>query len=106
MSKKSAYFIVFFLCWNLSIPALTVSNKTISPVLTVEVTIMIKDTEQHGKPIKDAQVIVIDSFGNILATKSTNTKGEASMRITVPKDERFPMKNMGEATVINKRTCY
>ncbi|MBM7362331.1 hypothetical protein [Priestia taiwanensis] len=100
MAKRFIYLIVFFLWWNLCTPARATSNETIYAVLTVEVMANQEETEKDTKPIEHARVIVINSFGHILATKLTNANGEVNMHITIPRDARFPMKNMGEATII------
>lgn len=55
---------------------------------------------EKGTPIRNARLVVINSLGNIIATELTNSQGEAIIPVTVPKDHRFPMKNMTEVTVI------
>ncbi len=89
----------FELTSSLSVFAET-SENTVSAILTAKVTTTINQSEGQGTPISNARLIVINSLGKIIATELTNSQGEAIIPVTVPKDPRFPMKNMGEVTVI------
>lgn len=66
-------------------------------MLTAKVT---TTSEEYGTPISNARIIVVNSLGEIIGTELTNSQGEANIPVTVQKDPRFPMKNMGEVTVI------
>lgn len=75
-----------------------VHDLTVSAILTVHV---IASSEENGTPpISGARVIVINSLGEIVASELTNAEGEASVSVTVPRDPRFPMLDMGVVTVI------
>lgn len=72
-----------------------VNENTVSATVTAKVTTI----EEHS-PIRNARIIVINSAGAISGTALTNSEGEAKILVTVHKDPRFQMKNMGEVTVI------
>ncbi|WP_163101627.1 hypothetical protein [Peribacillus alkalitolerans] len=102
VKKISLLFFIMFcfeLTSSLSVFAET-SENTVSAILTAKVTTTINQSEGQGTPISNARLIVINSLGKIIATELTNSQGEAIIPVTVPKDPRFPMKNMGEVTVI------
>lgn len=90
------FLILFILFPSLSVIGDTKDN-TVSAILTAKVK---TGLEEHGQQISKARVIVINSFGEVIGSKLTNSEGEAKIPITVSKDPRFPMKNMGEVTVI------
>jgi hypothetical protein len=90
------FLIIFILFPSLSVIGDTKDN-TVSAILTAKVK---TGLEEEGPPISKARVIVINSFGEVIGSKLTNSEGEAKIPITVTKDQRFPMKNMGEVTVI------
>jgi hypothetical protein len=96
--KKS---LMIFLILFILFPSLSVigesKDNTVSAILTAKVIIGL---EEYGPPISKARVIVINSFGEVIGSKLTNSDGEAKIPITMNKDPRFPMKNMGEVTVI------
>jgi hypothetical protein len=96
--QKSLMIILILL---LLFPSLSVfgatKDNTVSAILNVKVKTAF---EENSSPISNARVIVINSFGEIIGTKLTNSEGEAKIPITVTEDPRFPMKNMGEVTVI------
>jgi hypothetical protein len=96
--QKSLMIILIFLIFfpTLSVFGDTKDNK-VSAILTAKIKIGL---EENGPPISNARVIVIDSFGEVIESKLTNKDGEAKIPITINKDPRFPMKNMGEVTVI------
>ena len=79
------------------------NELTVSAILTAKVT---TTSEEHGTPISNARIIVVNSLGEIIGTELTNSEGEAKIPVTVPKDPRFPMKNMGEVTVIAVANGY
>jgi hypothetical protein len=99
--KKSfiIFFITFYIYPSVSVFAET-SNNTVSALLTAKVTTTINPLGEQGTPIRNARLVVINSLGDIIATKLTNSQGEAIIPVMVPKDPRFPMKNMAEVTVI------
>jgi hypothetical protein len=88
------------LYFNFSISAYagTIEN-TVSAVLSVKVR-TIADPSGVQLPISQARIVLINSFGKIIATELTNSLGEAKIPVTVPKDPRFPLKNMGEVAII------
>lgn len=99
--KKSFFIFFIMFCFNPSIPVFAKTNENIvSAILTAKVTTTINPSEEQGTPISNARLVVINSLGKIIATELTNSRGEAMIPVTVPKDPRFPMKNMGEVTVI------
>lgn len=71
--------------------------NTFLATLTAKVTTTF---EENGTPISNSRIIVINSLGEIIGTELTNSDGEAKIPISVNKDPRFLMKNMGEVTVI------
>ena len=90
------FFIVSFFFSSLSVFAETNENTGLA-LLTAKVTTTF---EEHDTPISHARIIVIDSLGAIIGTELTDSDGEAKIPVTVHKDPRFPMKNLGEVTVI------
>lgn len=102
-------FIMFFviLCFNsfISIFAET-SENTVSAILTVKVTTAINSSGEQDAPISNARLIVINSVGKIIVTELTNSQGEAKIPVTVPKDPRFPMDNIGEVAIIAVANGY
>ncbi|MFT4416295.1 hypothetical protein ACLM5H_20735 [Fredinandcohnia humi] len=79
---------------------MAIEDNTVSAILIMEVTSTVKPTMQVGKPIKEARLIVINSVGEIIANVLTNSDGRATVSISVPKDNRFHKKNMGEVTIL------
>ncbi|WP_172373292.1 hypothetical protein [Sporosarcina jiandibaonis] len=104
MVQKSL-FILFIIAYLF--PSLTGFEKTnantVSAILTAKVT---TTSEEHSTPINNAQIIVINSSGGIVGTELTNSEGEVNIPVTVQKDPRFPMKKMGEVTVIAVANGY
>ena len=102
---QKSLFILFII--SFFIPPLSVfeeTNKnTVSAILIAKVT---TTSEEHGVPIRNARIIVINSLGAIIGTALTNSEGEAKIPVTVHKDPRFPMRNMGEVTVIAVANGY
>jgi hypothetical protein len=96
-------FIIFFITLHF-LPPWSVfaetSENTVSAILTAKVTTTVNPLGEQGTPIRDARIIVINLLGEIIATELTNSQGEAIIPVTVPKDPRFPTKNMGEVTII------
>jgi hypothetical protein len=82
------------------------NQKTVSGILTVEVRTTFNEIDEKAFPIKNSRVIVINSLGKIIATALTDSKGEVHIPVTVPRDNRFPLKNMGEVTVITVAEGY
>jgi hypothetical protein len=74
------------------------NGNTVDAVLTARVATA--SEEEAQRPISHARIIVVNFSGDIIGTKLTNSLGEAEIPIRVNKDPRFPMKNMGEVTVI------
>jgi hypothetical protein len=74
--------------------------ENVRATLTVEVHTTIMPTEEDGKPINRARVIVINPLGKIIASELTNSNGNAIIPVTVPVDSRFPKKHMGVVTII------
>jgi hypothetical protein len=91
---------IFFLSFGSFTVALASNENTVTAILTMEVSTTVKPSEQTGTPIKGARLIVINSLGEIIANVLTDSKGKARVAITIPKDFRFPEKNMGEVTVM------
>ena len=98
-------FILFFIVYIF--PSLSVfeetNENTVSAILTTKVT---TTSEKGGTPISNARIIVVNSTGEIIGTELTNSEGETNISVTVGKDLRFPMKNMGEVTVIAVANGY
>ena len=92
-----SFFFLFLLVYE------ETNKNTVSAILTAKVT---TTTEEHGTPISNARIIVINSLGAIIGTELTNSEGEAKIPVTVHKDPRFPMENMGEVTVIAVANGY
>jgi len=90
--------IFIVICLNPSLIVLGETNE--NSVYAVKVVKAITSSQKRDTPIRNARIVVINSAGKIISTKLTNSQGEAKIPITVPKDLRFPMKNMGEVTVI------
>jgi hypothetical protein len=88
--------IISFLITPISVFAETNEN-TISAILTAKVA---TTSDENGKPIRNARIIVINARGEIIGTDLTNSEGTTKIPVTVQKDPKFPMKNMGEVTVI------
>jgi hypothetical protein len=79
------------------------TENTVTAILTAKVT---TTPEEHGTPINNARIIVVNSLGEIIGTELTNPEGEADIPVTVQKDPRFPMKNIGEVTIIAVANGY
>lgn len=96
---------VLYVNWESSTKAkfAKTNENTILATLSVKVTTTF---EELGTPISNAQIIVINSLGEIIGTELTNSDGEANIPVTVHKDPRFPMKKMGEVTVIAVANGY
>ncbi|MCG7335080.1 hypothetical protein MHZ95_07300 [Sporosarcina sp. ACRSM] len=103
MVQKSLFifFIVSFFTLFLSAFEETDEN-TVSAILTAKV----EAPFNEDAPIRNARIIVINSLGAVIGTELTNFEGEANIPVTVHKDPRFPMKNMGEVTVIAVANGY
>jgi hypothetical protein len=102
-------FIIFFITLHFFLPwsvFAETSENTVSAVLAAKVTTTVKPLGEQGTPIRNARIVVINSLGKIIATELTNSQGEAIIPVTVPKDPSFPMKNMGEVTVIGVAKGY
>jgi len=84
----------------------TANEKTLSGILTIQVTTTFNELEEKTYPIRNGRVIVINSLGKIIATALTDSKGEVNIPVTVLRDNRFPLKNMGEVTVITIANGY
>jgi hypothetical protein len=99
--------LILFFIVSIFFPSLSVFDAAIEntelPILTVKLTTTF---EEHGTPIRNARIIVINSLGEIIGTELTNSEGEAKIPVLVHKDPRFPMKNMGEVTVITVANGY
>ncbi|QED49319.1 hypothetical protein [Cytobacillus dafuensis] len=98
MGQKNLFifFIVSFLFSSITVFAET-NDNTISALLTAKA----KSTFDDGdRPIRNARIVVINSLGEIIGTALTNSNGEVKIPVSVLKDPRFPMKNMGEVTVL------
>ena len=95
---------VFYVNWESSTKAkfAETNENTVSAILTAKVEAPFKE---HA-PISNARIIVINSLGAIIGTELTNSEGEAKIPVTVHKDPRFPMKKMGEVTVIAVANGY
>jgi hypothetical protein len=87
----------FFLPWSVFAET---SENTVFAKMTAKVRTTVNPLGEQGTPIRNARIVVINSLGKIIATELTNSQGEAIIPVTVPKDPRFPMMNMGEVTVI------
>ena len=96
---------VFYVNWESSTKAkfAETNENTVSAILAAKVEAPFKE---HGSPISNARIIVINSSGQVIGTELTNSEGEAKIPVTVHKDPRFPMKNMGEVTVIAVANGY
>lgn len=104
MLKNSVVLIIFISFTFLSLPVFAdTDEKTISAIIITKVT---TNFEENNKPIKNARIIVINSLGEIIGSDLTNSKGFAKIPVTVSKDPRFPMKNMGEVTIIAVANGY
>jgi hypothetical protein len=107
LSRK--FFLIFLITvWfnpELSVNAAK-NSETISALLTVKVAASIEPSGEQGAAINNARLIVINSFGEIIATAITNSTGEAKINVTVPKDPRFPLVKMGEVSVIAVANGY
>ncbi|WP_210471526.1 hypothetical protein [Sporosarcina sp. 6E9] len=79
------------------------NENTVSAILTTKVT---TTSEEDGTPISNARIIVVNSSGEVIGTELTNSEGQVNIPVTVQKDPRFPMKNMGEVTVIAVANGY
>jgi hypothetical protein len=99
IKKSLSLFIILFYSISTSVFAV-VEMDSVSATLTVKDTTTVNEKLGHGIPIQNARIVVIDSLGEIDGTALTNTKGEAKIPVTTLKDPRFPMKNMGEVTVL------
>lgn len=95
------FFIISFFSLLLSAFEETDEN-TVSAILTAKV----EAPFNENAPISNARIIVINSLGTVIGTELTNFEGEANIPVTVHKDPRFPMKNMGEVTVIAVANGY
>ncbi|WP_066072673.1 carboxypeptidase-like regulatory domain-containing protein [Neobacillus soli] len=108
MVKESFFILLSLFCFYPAISGFAETNgeNTVSAILTAKVTTTIEPAGEQGMPISNARLVVINSLGKIIATKLTNSKGEATLPVIAPKDLRFPMKNMGEVTVIAVANGY
>jgi hypothetical protein len=95
--KKSIYVLIMIvLLAPISVSA-EIAKETVSATLTATV----KTNHDDGSiPIKNSRIIVINSLGEIIGNGLTNSEGIATILLKVDKDPRFPMKNMGEVTII------
>ncbi|WP_277584423.1 hypothetical protein [Psychrobacillus antarcticus] len=96
---------VFYVNWESSTKAkfAETNENTVLATLSAKVTTTF---EEHGTPISNSRIIVINSLGEIIGTELTNSDGEAKIPVSVYKDPRFLMKNMGEVTVIAVANGY
>ncbi|SDO25395.1 hypothetical protein SAMN05518871_11348 [Psychrobacillus sp. OK028] len=96
---------VFYVNWESSTKAkfAETNENTVLATLSARVTTTF---EEHGKPISNSRIIVINSLGEIIGTELTNSDGEAKIPVSVHKDPRFLMKDMGEVTVIAVANGY
>jgi hypothetical protein len=106
---QKSLFILFIITYIF--PFLTVFEETTENTTENTVTAMLNakvttTPEEHGTPISNARIIVVNSLGEIIGTMLTNPEGEANIPITVHKDPRFPMKNIGEVTIIAVANGY
>jgi hypothetical protein len=99
IKKSLSLLIILFYSISTSVFAV-VEKDTVSATLTVMVTTTVNEKLGNGIPIQNARIVVIDSMGEIEGTALTNTKGKAQIPVTTLKDPRFPLKNMGEVTVL------
>lgn len=96
---------VLYVNWESSTKAKFAETNENIVFATLNVTV--KTTfKQQDTPIMNARIIVINSLGEVIGTELTNSDGEAKIPVTVFKDRRFPMKNMGEVTVIAVANGY
>lgn len=99
-------FFIFFIV-SIFFPSLLAFEETnVSTVSAIFIAKVTTTFEEHSIPISNARIIVINSLGAIIGTELTNSEGEAKISVTVPKDPRFPMKSMGEVTVITVANGY
>jgi len=104
--QKSLFIFLIISFFFLFLSVFEETNKnTVSAILTAKVTTT-TTTDEYGTPISNARIIVINSLGAIIGTELTNSEGEAKIPVTVHKDPRFPMENMGEVTVIAVANGY
>jgi hypothetical protein len=102
---QKSLFILFIITYIF--PFLTVFEETTENTVTAILTAKVTTTpEEHGTPINNARIIVVNSLGEIIGTELTNPEGEADIPVTVQKDPRFPMKNIGEVTIIAVANGY
>ena len=96
---------VLYVNWESSTKAkfAETNENIVLATLTAKVTTTF---EEHGIPISNARIIVINLLGEIIGNELTNSNGEAKILVTVHNDPRFPMKNMGEVTVISVANGY
>lgn len=96
--KKRVFVLVLisFLFSPISVFSEKNENK-VSAILSAKVTTTF---DEQSTPIAEARIIVIDSLGKVIGTELTNSEGVAKIPVTVNKDTRFPMENMGEVTII------
>ena len=92
--------IIIFSLFSSGGGAILASEDKVTATISVTVSTTVQPSGHTGKPIKGARVIVINSLGEIIGHMLTSSEGIANIKVTVPKDLRFPMKNMGEVTVI------
>jgi hypothetical protein len=79
----------------------TVRAEIKMEMVSATLTATVKTNYDDGNiPIKNSRIIVIDSLGEIIGTDLTNSNGIVTISVRVRKDPRFPMKNMGEVTIM------
>ncbi|MBS4198137.1 hypothetical protein KHA93_00495 [Bacillus sp. FJAT-49732] len=101
MVKKIFMIVIMIICFNPSLSVFGETNENaVYGILNIKVMTTISPSQKQSTPINNARIVVINSGGEIISTELTNSNGEATIAVSVPKDSRFPMKNMGEVTVI------
>lgn len=97
MFKNSIYVVIMIAFLFPFTVRAEINKETVIATLTATV----KTNHDDGKkPISNARIIVIDSLGEIVGTALTNSEGIAIIPVSTQKDQQFPMKNMGEVTII------
>ncbi|OZM56973.1 hypothetical protein CIB95_09385 [Lottiidibacillus patelloidae] len=82
--------------------ALAEKEKNVSGTLLINVKAW-KEYNMHDlyrPPIKGARILIIDSLGKIVGNVLTDNEGKAVSNFSVPRDPRFPNKDLGVVTVI------
>ncbi|MFD4706699.1 hypothetical protein ACFWM3_17780 [Gottfriedia sp. NPDC058432] len=98
--------LIIFIFFSSSQLALSEKLNEVSAILTVQVGPTADSSGESGQPIKGARVIVINSFGKVLGTELTDSKGIAKINVIVNKNPLFPKKQMGEVTIITVANGY